>query len=124
MKGVISGNVAANDLDAGGRWLRLADSLFIPAKKGSIFALILAQFVFVCWCGEQERRRPNWRKMAVRWAYQPRQWFLAGCGAGIAGLYDAIRRISTHPLWRWLLHMQMPLFRCGCCTPARLTISH
>ncbi len=86
MKGDISGSCGANDLDAGGLWLRLADSLFYSAKKGSIFALILAQFVFVLLCGELEKRRPNWRKMAVRWRVQPRQWFLAGCGAGIAGL--------------------------------------
>ncbi len=51
-------------------------------------------------------------------AYQPRQWFLAGCGAGIAAGSDAIRRISTHPLWRWLLHMQIaiiPLWLLYCC---------
>ncbi len=60
---------------------------FIPAKKGSIFALIPAQFVFVLlvWAAGKAATRTG-AKWQCAGAYQPRQWFLAGCGAGIAGL--------------------------------------
>ncbi|HDI9171369.1 TPA: ABC transporter permease [Escherichia coli] len=54
---------------------------FIPGKKGSICALILAQFVFV----------------------------LLAAALALLACSDAIRRISTHPLWRWLLHMQIAI---------------
>ena len=74
---------------------------FVPAKKGSICALILAQFVFVLlvWGAG---------KAATQLAQNGSGFWLAAALALLA-CSDAIRRISTHPLWRWLLHMQIAI---------------
>ena len=32
-----------------------------------------------------------------------------GFALALLACSDAIRRISTHPLWRWLLHMQIAI---------------
>ncbi len=58
----------------------------IPAKKGSIFVTILAQFVFVLLVGSWKGGDTTGAKWQCAGAYQSRQWFLAGCGAGIACL--------------------------------------
>ncbi|EKL8315000.1 ABC transporter permease [Escherichia coli] len=57
---------------------------FIPGKKGSICALILA-----------------------RTSLGSGFWLAAALA--LLACSDAIRRISTHPLWRWLLHMQIAI---------------
>lgn len=101
--------MAANDLDAGGRWLRLDDSLFIPAK-GSIFALILAQFVFVLlvWgAGKAATQLAQNGSALARTSLGSGFWLAAALA--LLACSDAIRRISTHPLWRWLLHMQIAI---------------
>lgn len=97
---------------------------FIPAKKAAFLHSFWRNSSSYCWCGELERRRHNWRKMAVRW-HVPASAVVSGwlrrwhcwpvampsaesprirCGAGCC-------------------ICRLPLFRCGCCTPARLTIS-
>ncbi|MGT0705911.1 glycine betaine ABC transporter permease YehY [Shigella flexneri] len=76
---------------------------FVPAKKGSIFALILAQFVFVLlvWGAGKAATQLAQNGSALARTSLGRGFWLA-CS-------DAIRRISTHPLWRWLLHMQIAI---------------
>ncbi|BBU82638.1 osmoprotectant uptake system permease [Escherichia coli] len=87
---------------------------FIPAKKGSIFALILAQFVFVLlvWgAGKAATQLAQNGSALARTSLGSGFWLaaaLGGCSALLA-CSDAIRRISTHPLWRWLLHMQIAI---------------
>ncbi|MCX9932281.1 hypothetical protein LAD67_14810 [Escherichia coli] len=89
--------VAANDLDAGGRWLRLDDSLFYSAKKGSIFALILAQFVFVLlvWgAGKAATQLAQNGSALARTSLGSGFWLAAALA--LLACSDAIRRISTH----------------------------
>ncbi|ELI5670246.1 glycine betaine ABC transporter permease YehY [Escherichia coli] len=88
---------------------------FIPAKKGSIFALILAQFVFVLlvWgAGKAATQLAQNGSALARTSLGSGFWLAAALA--LLACSDAIRRISTHPLWRWLLHMQIaivPLWR-------------
>ncbi|EHG00564.1 ABC transporter permease [Escherichia coli cloneA_i1] len=98
---------------------------FIPAKKGSIFALILAQFVFVLlvWGAGKAATQLAQNGRALARTSPGSGFWLAGAlartslGSGfwlaaalaLLACSDAIRRISTHPLWRWLLHMQIAI---------------
>ncbi|HDQ5974879.1 TPA: ABC transporter permease [Shigella flexneri] len=83
---------------------------FVPAKKGSIFALILAQFVFVLlvWGAGKAATQLAQNGSALARTSLGRGFWLAAALALLA-CSDAIRRISTHPLWRWLLHMQIAI---------------
>lgn len=83
---------------------------FIPAKKGSIFALILAQFVFVLlvWGAGKAATQLAQNGSALARTSLGSGFWLASALALLA-CSDAIRRISTHPLWRWLLHMQIAI---------------
>ena len=83
---------------------------FIPAKKGSIFALILAQFVFVLlvWgAGKAATQLAQNGSALARTSLGSGFWLAAALA--LLACSDAIRRISTHPLWRWLLHMQIAI---------------
>lgn len=83
---------------------------FIPAKKGSIFALILAQFVFVLlvWgAGKAATQLAQNGSSLARTSLGSGFWLAAALA--LLACSDAIRRISTHPLWRWLLHMQIAI---------------
>ena len=83
---------------------------FIPAKKGSIFALILAQFVFVLlvWgAGKAATQLAQNGSALARTGLGSGFWLAAALA--LLACSDAIRRISTHPLWRWLLHMQIAI---------------
>ncbi|EOU0037927.1 ABC transporter permease [Escherichia coli] len=83
---------------------------FIPAKKGSIFALILAQFVFVLlvWgAGKAATQLAQNGSALARTCLGSGFWLAAALA--LLACSDAIRRISTHPLWRWLLHMQIAI---------------
>ena len=76
---------------------------FIPAKKGSIFALILAQLVFVLlvWgAGKAATQLAQNGSALARTSLGSGFWLAAALA--LLACSDAIRRISTHPLWRWL----------------------
>ena len=85
---------------------------FIPVKKAAFLHSVLAQFVFVL--------RMVWRmagKAATQLAQNGSALARTSLGSGfwlaaalaLLACSDAIRRISTHPLWRWLLHMQIAI---------------
>lgn len=83
---------------------------FIPGKKGSICALILAQFVFVLlvWgAGKAATQLAQNGSALARTSLGSGFWLAAALA--LLACSDAIRRISTHPLWRWLLHMQIAI---------------
>ncbi|EOJ7557453.1 glycine betaine ABC transporter permease YehY [Escherichia coli] len=83
---------------------------FVPAKKGSICALILAQFVFVLlvWgAGKAATQLAQNGSALARTSLGSGFWLAAALA--LLACSDAIRRISTHPLWRWLLHMQIAI---------------
>ncbi|HDV2007307.1 TPA: ABC transporter permease [Escherichia coli] len=83
---------------------------FIPGKKGSICALILAQFVFVLlvWgAGKAATQLAQNGSALTRTSLGSGFWLAAALA--LLACSDAIRRISTHPLWRWLLHMQIAI---------------
>ena len=83
---------------------------FIPGRKGSIFALILAQFVFVLlvWgAGKAATQLAQNGSALARTSLGSGFWLAAALA--LLACSDAIRRISTHPLWRWLLHMQIAI---------------
>jgi len=83
---------------------------FIPGKKGSICALILAQFVFVLlvWgAGKAATQLAQNGSALARTSLGSGFWLAAALA--LLACSDAIRRISTHSLWRWLLHMQIAI---------------
>ena len=83
---------------------------FIPGRKGSIFALILAQLVFVLlvWgAGKAATQLAQNGSALARTSLGSGFWLAAALA--LLACSDAIRRISTHPLWRWLLHMQIAI---------------
>ncbi len=94
-------------MGVGCAWLT---ACFIPGKKGSICALILAQFVFVLlvWgAGKAATQLAQNGSALARTSLGSGFWLAAALA--LLACSDAIRRISTHPLWRWLLHMQIAI---------------
>ena len=78
--------------------------------EGSIFALILAQFLFVLlvWgAGKAATQLAQNGSALARTSLGSGFWLAAALA--LLACSDAIRRISTHPLWRWLLHMQIAI---------------
>ncbi len=59
----------------------------------------------------------SWKKAATQLAQNGSALARTSLGSGfwlaaalaLLACSDAIRRISTHPLWRWLLHMQIAI---------------
>lgn len=52
---------------------------------------------------------PTGAKWQCAGAYQLGSGFWLAAALALLACSDAIRRISTHPLWRWLLHMQIAI---------------
>ncbi len=93
-------------MGVGCAWLT---ACFIPAKRQH-FALILAQFVFVLlvWgAGKAATQLAQNGSALARTSLGSGFWLAAALA--LLACSDAIRRISTHPLWRWLLHMQIAI---------------
>lgn len=83
--------------------------MLFPLKRQH-FALILAQFVFVLlvWgAGKAATQLAQNGSALARTSLGSGFWLAAALA--LLACSDAIRRISTHPLWRWLLHMQIAI---------------
>ncbi len=83
---------------------------FIPGRKGHIFALILAQFVFVLlvWGAGKAATQLAQNGSALA-RTSPGSGFWLAAALSLLACSDAIRRIITYPLWRWLLHIQIAI---------------
>ncbi|MCZ8878595.1 ABC transporter permease [Escherichia albertii] len=83
---------------------------FIPGRKGHIFALILAQFVFVLlvWGAGKAATQLAQNGSALA-RTSPGSGFWLAAALSLLACSDAIRRITTYPLWRWLLHIQIAI---------------
>ena len=97
---------------------------FIPAKKGSIFALILAQLVFVLlvWgAGKAATQLAQNGSALARTSLGSGFWLAAALALlPVAMPSDESPRIRCGA---GCCICRLPSFRCGCCIPARLTIS-
>ena len=63
-----------------------------------------------CWCGELGKAATQLAQNGsalARTSLGSGFWLAAALA--LLACSDAIRRISTHPLWRWLLHMQIAI---------------
>ncbi|EIV4556268.1 ABC transporter permease [Salmonella enterica] len=88
---------------------------FVPGKRGSVLTLMMAQtlFIVMLWgVGRAATQLAQEGSPLARTSLGSGLWL--GLGLMLLACSDAIRRITTGPLWRWLLHAQIvivPLWR-------------
>ena len=83
---------------------------FVPGKKGSVLTLVLAQALVIAmlWSvGKAATYLAQAGSPLARTSLGGGLWL--GLGLTLLACSDAIRRITTQPLWRWLLHAQIAL---------------
>ncbi|HBC9087484.1 TPA: ABC transporter permease [Citrobacter koseri] len=83
---------------------------FVPGKKGSVLTLVLAQALVIAmlWSvGKAATHLAQAGSPLARTSLGSGLWL--GLGLTLLACSDAIRRITTQPFWRWLLHAQIAL---------------
>ncbi|EHB8141857.1 ABC transporter permease [Salmonella enterica] len=81
---------------------------FVPGKRGSVLTLMMAQtlFIVMLWgVGRVATQLAQEGSPLARTSLGSGLWL--GLGLMLLACSDAIRRITTGPLWRWLLHAQI-----------------
>lgn len=81
---------------------------FVPGKRGSVLTLMMAQtlFIVMLWgVGRAATQLAQEGSPLARTSLGSGLWL--GLGLMLLACSDAIRRITTGPLWRWLLHAQI-----------------
>lgn len=81
---------------------------FVPGKRGGVLTLIVAQalFIIMLWgVGRAATLLAQEGSPLARTSLGSGLWL--GLGLTLLACSDAIRRITLHPLWRWLLHAQI-----------------
>ncbi|EKS2199642.1 ABC transporter permease [Salmonella enterica] len=83
---------------------------FIPGKRGNVLTLMMAQtlFIVMLWgVGRAATQLAQEGSPLARTSLGSGLWL--GLGLMLLACSDAIRRITTGPLWRWLLHAQIAI---------------
>ncbi|EEN6984726.1 ABC transporter permease [Salmonella enterica] len=81
---------------------------FVPGERGSVLTLMMAQtlFIVMLWgVGRAATQLAQEGSPLARTSLGSGLWL--GLGLMLLACSDAIRRITTGPLWRWLLHAQI-----------------
>lgn len=83
---------------------------FVPGKKGAVCTLLLAELLVILMLWGAGKAATD---LAVSSTPLARTSLGSGLWLGLAlallACSDAIRRITGHPLWRWLLHIQIAI---------------
>ena len=82
---------------------------FVPLKKAAFVHSFWRNSSSYCWCGELEGGDPTGANGSALARTSLGSGFWLAAALALLACSDAIRRISTHPLWRWLLHMQIAI---------------
>lgn len=83
---------------------------FVPGKKGAVCTLLLAELlvILMLWgAGKAATDLAVSSMPLARTSLGSGLWL--GLALGLLACSDAIRRITGHPLWRWLLHIQIAI---------------
>lgn len=83
---------------------------FVPGKKGAVCTLLLAELlvILMLWgAGKAATDLTVSSTPLARTSLGSGLWL--GLALALLACSDAIRRITGHPLWRWLLHIQIAI---------------
>lgn len=82
---------------------------FIPAKKAAFLHSFWRNSSSYCWWGAGKAATQLAQNGSALARTSLGSGFWLASALALLACSDAIRRISTHPLWRWLLHMQIAI---------------
>jgi osmoprotectant transport system permease protein len=83
---------------------------FVPGKRGGVLTLLAAEtLVALMLWGAGEAARDLARTGSPLARTGPGSGLWLGLALGLLACSDAVRRITTSPVWRWALHVQIAL---------------